>query len=329
MTGAKTLAILPQCGIGDLIQHLWYLRSIARRALGGKLTIMMKTRSMAKEWIDEEPWVDTIEYLERKDLYKRAFTLRSQGYEEAWVFHRSQSHGLFAKMAGIPKRFGPGHRWQSLWTTNPPLPAVMQGLSHLQLMDGVLHQQGIILDVKDQKLPLKKGALQKIQDLYPNLPAHLIAFGVGASETFKKWPLDSFIQVAQALFSQKPVTFLLIGGPQDRQDIAQLENVLQEKNIPVIAFTQGTIAESFALLSKASLYIGNDTSLLNAAATLDIPSVGLFGATPILDFSPHIWPVYPYPHTPESRQGMLAITPDHVLQILKEKEQFCENPVCF
>lgn len=316
----KTLAILPQCGIGDLIQHLWYLRPIAARARDGKLTLMIKTRSMAKEWIDEEPWIESIEYLERKDLYKRAMTLRREKYEEAWVFHRSFSHAFFTYLAGIPKRFGPGYGRQAWCLTNPPLPQRLQQLPHLSLMSETIKQQGLPLDFNNQRLPLKERACLNIKEAYKNLPKPLITLGIGASEAFKKWPLTSFLEVAKYLKTKGPVTFLLSGGMNDKEDAHKLGALLEENAIPFIIAIHLPIAETFALLRHTHLYIGNDTSLLNASAALGIPTIGLFGATPPLDFSPHILPVYPHPHTIESIRGMLAITPQHVINVLELKK---------
>lgn len=316
----KTLVIIPQCGIGDLIQYMPLLRALARRSLGGKISLYIKSRSMAKQWFAHDPCLDTLEYLERRDLYEKALHLRGQKFQEAWIFHKSFSHTLLAWAAGIPKRYAPGKGYQKILSTNPPIAKEkLQGLIR-DMCWGLFHQQGIFPQEGDDKLIIHQDAMKVIQDAYPSLPRPLIALGTGASEIHKKWPADPFKELAKRLCSQYPVTFLLIGSKQDEAFHHDLAGEFDRSGIPYIRATQWSIDKSFALLSRAHLYIGNDTSLLNASATLGIPAVGLFGATPVLDFSPHIWPVYPHEHTPENRRGMEAITPDHVMKVLEHHQ---------
>ena len=93
-----------------------------------------------------------------------------------------------------------------------------------------------------------------------------------ASEPGKRWPAERFCEVARylELWNIKPV---FVAGPGD--DIApfRAHKVLREK-----------LSETKAVLSKAFLFIGNDSGPAHMAAAFGVPCIVLFGAS-----NPSIW----------------------------------------
>jgi ADP-heptose:LPS heptosyltransferase len=47
-----------------------------------------------------------------------------------------------------------------------------------------------------------------------------------------------------------------------------------------------TLAEAAACLARAVLYVGNDSGLMHLAAAAGVPTVGLFGPTPVAEYAP-------------------------------------------
>ena len=72
------------------------------------------------------------------------------------------------------------------------------------------------------------------------------------------------------------------------------------------------LEQTAALLARCRAYIGNDTGVLNMAAALQVPAMGLFGGSAPLTHSHFICPVTP----PPGEMGMTAITVSHVLKTL-------------
>jgi heptosyltransferase-2 len=66
------------------------------------------------------------------------------------------------------------------------------------------------------------------------------------------------------------------------------------------------------LLARCRCYIGNDTGVLNMAAALQVPAIGLFGGSAPLWHSRFIHPLLP----PAGKAGMAAITFLRVLETL-------------
>jgi heptosyltransferase-2 len=74
-----------------------------------------------------------------------------------------------------------------------------------------------------------------------------------------------------------------------------------------VALPLGDVA---ALLARCRRYIGNDTGVLNMAAALGVPVIGLFGGSRPLWHSRFIHPLLP----PSGEHGMAAITVHQVLE---------------
>jgi len=93
-----------------------------------------------------------------------------------------------------------------------------------------------------------------------------------ASAPDKQWRAERFREVARylSLWNIKPV---FLAGPRD------IVTAFREHQV-----VQGSLNEAKALLSKAALFIGNDSGPAHMAAAFGTPSVVLFGAS-----NPAIW----------------------------------------
>lgn len=117
----------------------------------------------------------------------------------------------------------------------------------------------------------------------------------------KRWPADRFAALIVRLERAYGVRTLLLGGPEDAalaEEIGQLAGAAQ----PISAAGTISLLGSFALIQRCALFIGNDSSLLHAAAALGIPYVGIFGPTSVASFQP-------IPQRPEQGRLLLPHVP--------------------
>jgi len=125
----------------------------------------------------------------------------------------------------------------------------------------------------------------------PLLPAAsgFLVLAPTASQRTKMWPAERFVALAQALTAPDgPMPGAAIGviaGPGDaeRQMAAPLLAALPQArdlvgNLP--------IPDSAALLSRAGLFVGNDSGLMHLSAATGAPTLGLFGPTPASQYAP-------------------------------------------
>jgi heptosyltransferase I len=104
-----------------------------------------------------------------------------------------------------------------------------------------------------------------------------VAMNVSARWPTKRWPAASFAEVADRLRQEGCGAVVMIGGPDERVEVAA---VRAEMKIPAIDLSGVTTVGLLpALLSKASLLITNDSGPMHIAAAVGTPVVALFGPT--------------------------------------------------
>ena len=118
----------------------------------------------------------------------------------------------------------------------------------------------------------------------PFLSQHRLEFGkyaVCAAAGFanvelKTWPAERFGAVVRHVHAQHGVRTILVGHESERAHLANVAAAAGGE--PVIwVGKQGTLPQLAALISGATVYVGNDTGAMHLAAALDIPVVAVFG----------------------------------------------------
>jgi len=122
-----------------------------------------------------------------------------------------------------------------------------------------------------------------------------------ASTPEKTWAPDRFSEVARylQLWNIKPV---FLAGPND--DITPFHSH---------AIAQGTLSEAKALMSKAAVFIGNDSGPAHMAAAFGIPSIVMFSTT-----NPAIWgPWRTEQEVIVAREGLQTVSVSRVIAALE------------
>lgn len=122
-----------------------------------------------------------------------------------------------------------------------------------------------------------------------------------ASAADKQWPAERFCEIARylELWNIKP---LFLAGPVDDPAPFRRHEVVQ-----------GTLPNAIALLSKAIVFIGNDSGPAHVAAAFGVPSVVLFGTS-----NPAIWG--PWETESEiivAREGLHTVSVSRVIAALE------------
>lgn len=104
-----------------------------------------------------------------------------------------------------------------------------------------------------------------------------VAMNVSARWPTKRWPAASFAEVADRLQQERCGAVVMIGGPDERADIAAVSGMMKTPAIDLAGTT--TVGLLPALLSRASLLITNDSGPMHIAAAAGTPVVALFGPT--------------------------------------------------
>lgn len=105
----------------------------------------------------------------------------------------------------------------------------------------------------------------------------LLALAPGARWATKRWPVERFATVGQALSQRHHASVVILG---DNADTALGQALCQRLQVPVLN-TSGTFSlmQTAALLQQCRLLLSNDSGLMHMAAALNVPVVAVFGPT--------------------------------------------------
>jgi ADP-heptose:LPS heptosyltransferase len=98
----------------------------------------------------------------------------------------------------------------------------------------------------------------------------------GSGSDRKNWPKEDFLEVAEGAFRRWRLPSTVLLGPAEQGQRA----FWNEAGGPFLSVKEGLpILELARRLSRAALYVGNDSGITHLAAAVGIPVVALFGPT--------------------------------------------------
>jgi heptosyltransferase II len=315
---SRSAVIQVKPGIGDVIWHLPFVRTIAAAAPGGTVTFLAPPSSHAKGVLAAEPAVaETIYFKHHGSELARAVALvrlvallRRCRFSSIWILDRTTRAALAAMLAGIPNRIGIGLGRQRLFITNA-------GIDHGHFHDHPIDWLRALMAAMALPVPSTEPELRVASDLLAIVGKRFdaaarpwIVLGVGASHPVRDWPDEHSAQLLAELPKLTQGTTFLIGGSEQAARANAL--IARSRNAAAINACEAPIAETLALLRHADLYVGPDSGPMNLAAAVGTPAFALFGATPVLGYSRHIRPIVPPGgHSPD---GMKRISAAQVLE---------------
>jgi len=114
----------------------------------------------------------------------------------------------------------------------------------------------------------------------------LVAVQVSARKIDQRWPAERFVELIHALHAKVQCTVLLFWSPGSETnavhpgDDAKAQAILDRcAGLPVYGVHTKTLGELVAGISVTCLMIGSDGGAMHIAAGLQLPIVGMFGAT--------------------------------------------------
>lgn len=208
-------------------------------------------------------------------VLRLARRLRAEGYQRAYLPHRSWRSGMAALLAGIPERIG---------FDNAPARWSYTRRVH---RDPTLHEVPRLLALADapDSYPLSLGVTAADDataaawlDL-AGVPRRFVALAPGSIWGTKRW--DKFAELAAALDE----FIVTVGGPEDRALGESVAAVARRGGVN--AAGQLPLRVSAALLGRATALVSNDSAPMHMAQAMGTPVVALFGPTvPSFGFAP-------------------------------------------
>ncbi|MCA9299619.1 MAG: glycosyltransferase family 9 protein, partial [Phycisphaerales bacterium] len=141
-------------------------------------------------------------------------------------------------------------------------------------MHALVHAAGVPI-IEDLRLHAPEG---------PKMPRGVIAVAPTSRWASKRWPIDRFASVVEALVDSSAVAIVGAGG--ERAQCAPLLERFQEDDRVLDLVGRTSIGDLMRLVEGASLVLANDSAALHMAVGFDRPIVALYGPTDVTRVGP-------------------------------------------
>lgn len=272
--------------------------ALRRRFPAAQLTYLVE--APAEPVVRHHPGLDEIIVVERPRGLERirydlqlARRLRARRFDVVIDLHGGPRSGFLTWATGAPQRIGyglPGRQWS--YTTRVPWSRSLVPPRH-----SVLNQWDLLtplgIEPPDRAvdpvvMPVDAEADARVTTRLAaagvDAAAPLLVLHVSAGNPFRRWPTNSFAEVAAQLAIDNPARRIVITSGPSEADAAetvamQARALAGSAAASIVRTGEFDLSELRALVGRATLYIGGDSGPLHIAATTTTPVVALFGPT--------------------------------------------------
>jgi ADP-heptose:LPS heptosyltransferase len=276
-----------------------------RSLLGKEVRFTFVTSSEFVSLLDTHPEIKTVIGLNRRkgekwaDLMKKINDLEAQDPIDLILdLHATlRSFRLKLSLWHIPALTVDKRRWERFLLTKIKGPGLKKlfnkklwGLEP-QVERIIRDFESIFLDTKARRrtVEFRKGPHDEMTSLSPvpeySIPGPYIVIAPSASFPFKRWPVNSFVELTRKLLAETDFHVVVLAGPDDK--FCEVFNEIQDERFHNL---QGktSLKESMTVLAHSKLCIGNDSGMNHIAEAYGVPCLTLFGPTdPLFGFAPH------------------------------------------
>jgi len=281
--------------LGDVVHALPVLETLRANHPGAFIAWMIEERF--KCLIENHPaldeaipvntkrWRREINLNSLKEAFKAFRKIRKEKFDIVLDLHGLIKSGIISYASGSPKRIGFSAKDcketvsaifnnQRAAINDPDCHVVSANLKALQTAvpcKDIRYDFSLPADIEAEEK-----AERFIQSLALPTGKSIVALNPGAGFESKRWPLEKFSILADALTSQFDVAVLLTWGPGEEKMVQQIADSMKGN---YLLAPQTTIVESISLYRRIALFIGSDSGPLHLSAALGIPCIALFGPT--------------------------------------------------
>jgi heptosyltransferase-2 len=297
----RPILLVPYMWIGDFVRCHSIVKLLRQQMPERPIDVL--TTTLCAPLLDYMPGVRTgiVCDLPRHQLafskhFALARRLRAANYGRALIMPRTWKAALAPYLAGIPTRTGfVGEARFGLLNDlrfgERKLPRMIDRCGALALPKRA--ELPTDWPLPELKVPILAAQAWRTQRGLDDDGRPVIAFAPGAVGPSKRWPIESYAEVARRLTAQGFDVWVL-GSPNEAPLAAEIVRIAGPRARDL---TSPDLRNAILALRLSQAAISNDSGLLHVAAAIGTPSIGIFGPT-----SPWHWaPLNPLAATIETR----------------------------
>lgn len=294
LSEVKRVLVVRLDEIGDVVMTTPFLRELRRNLPEAWITLVVKPE--VYNFVELCPYINeilTYHHWQTGKLWRRLAYLR-MAYRDLWK--RRFDLAILPRWGGgyyhgTSIAYLSGATWRVGYSENVSLYKTSQNngfdrlLTHILTNSTLKHEVEHNLDVihflggtvQDNRLELWVGQedeafAEQILKFHGVRPSDLlIAFGLGAGDPKRVWPLSNFVELGAWLKDGYHPRILVVGEEREKSLGDELQQQLGDMVINTVG--QTTLRQACTLLKHCHLYIGNDAGPMHLAVAAGVPVI--------------------------------------------------------
>lgn len=276
-TPQKPILVIQSMGLGDIFFALPALETIKKHF--PLRPIVFVTHERQREILEMVPSVSQIITYRTKNpagLLKLTAEIRKAGASTVFVLNPVFRGAVLAKLSGASERVGYSrdyerqqsiHGLEKILLTHAYLPREEKRHEADRYLD-LLEAHGLSVSESDRKPRLPAPGSKR--GLQPQ-----IVINLGAGWKMRRWPSDRIAETADYLAHHLGAKIIFCGGAGEIQSAEEIQTSMKTR--PEILCGKTSLKELAEILAACDLFITPDTGSLHLAASMDVPTIALFG----------------------------------------------------
>jgi lipopolysaccharide heptosyltransferase II len=302
-TRVQRILVVRLRSIGDTVLATPALHALRRFLPDAKIDLLLE------DWVapvlEGCAETDEIITMRRGSLKSRLMTMRrlyQARYDVAYNLHGGSTSIFLARASNAAHRVGYAHyRYDFLQTDNAPSPYQLWHRKPLHSVEQQLALLGFtgvpVTDLPPTKLNVTERAQQSLDAKlraafesnghiknFEEANGFAVIHPAAAFET-KRWAAENFARVIEHLCSAHKMPSIIVAAPNEAKVV---NAVLQSASnaARTLALVDLTLPEVTAILSRAKIFIGNDSGIAHIANAVGAPCVVVFGSSNVAHWQP-------------------------------------------
>ncbi|MFA6599718.1 MAG: glycosyltransferase family 9 protein [Candidatus Omnitrophota bacterium] len=363
MRTLRRVLVVHPYGIGDLLFLTPVLRALRLVPTVEKVDLLLGSRT--ESVVKDNPHVDEIFSVDKDRIHARGFwaslrelaglglRLRSNRYDLMLDYSLRQEYGFWGRgFLGIPRCAGLDYRGRGFFhNLRLAIPQGFEGRHVVETYCALAERAGVRVEDRFPEFYLTAAARQEAGRLFEDeriRSAVVVAPGGGESwgkdAGFKRWPVPFFAELLGRLRTLVPFDKAIIVGTERERDLAA--ELAGLATVPCVDLTGCTSLEvTVAVIEKSCYFVGNDGGLLHLAHAVGTPLAGLYGPVDPVVYGPYpassravtvvktdlacrpCYRRFRYKADCQGRECLRALTPDLVLDAIRQQKNFKNNRI--
>lgn len=295
----KNILVVSSTAIGDTLLSTPAIRAVRERYPHAKIIAHFNVKNM--ELFENNPHIDGIipYYGGYKKFFKTILEFRKHKFDLALIFHGNEPQATpmaylggakFIVKVPVPKKWeflisNKTNGFDNPWNHHA-IDVRLKAASFVGCKENT-KEMILLVDEKERDLIRKLLEERKIKN-----GKKLIGFQIGATNKFKMWPPEKFIELGKKIIKHyNDIVIIVLGSKQEKKLAKFVTEQIGQNAISLAGLLR--LKELKALVEKLHLLITNDTGTMHMAIALKTKTVCLFcptnawGVGPIQDMYLH------------------------------------------